>query len=79
MLRRAAKNILYTIGNSNAMNGMGEGIVWGYGLPYWEILLIVADSIFSSVALVVSGIWFFFKYRNKQMRDDKQTGELKND
>jgi beta-glucosidase len=79
MLRRAAKNILYTIGNSNAMNGMGEGIVWGYGLPYWEILLIVADSVFSAGAIAVSGIWFFFKYRNKQMRDDKQTGELKND
>ena len=32
-LRQATKNILYTVANSNAMNGMGEGIIYAYAMP----------------------------------------------
>ncbi len=42
-IRRAAKNILYTVANSNAMDGMGKNVVYRYALPIWVILFIVAD------------------------------------
>lgn len=38
-IRKAAKNILYTVANSNAMNGMGEGNVWTYAAPIWFIAM----------------------------------------
>jgi beta-glucosidase len=38
--RKATKNILYTVANSNAMNGMGENVKWGYSLPGWVRMLI---------------------------------------
>lgn len=44
-IRRATKNILYTVVNSNAMNGMGEGIVYGYVMPYWKMALIALDVV----------------------------------
>ena len=58
-IRQATKNILYTVVNSNAMNGMGEGIVYRYALPYWKIVLIVADVV------IVAGlaVWGFFSIR----------------
>ena len=58
-LRQATKNILYTVANSNAMNGYGYGVVYKYLLPYWVIWLIVADCVI--VALL--GIWAFFLIR----------------
>ena len=58
-LRQATKNILYTVANSNAMNGYGYGVVYKYLLPYWVIGLIVADCVI--VALL--GIWAFFLIR----------------
>lgn len=57
-LRTATKNILYTVVNSNAMNGTGEGVVWGTAMALWKIWLIVAN-----VALVVllGGLWGFLQ------------------
>ncbi len=43
-LRRAAKNILYTVAKSNAMNGMGDGVVYSYAMPYWLIGFIIANA-----------------------------------
>lgn len=56
VLRQCAKNVLYTVVNSNAMNGD----IIGYGLPIWLIILIVADCV------VAAGIavWGFFVVRN---------------
>ena len=58
-LRRATKNVLYTVANSNAMNGMGPGIVYRYAMPYWKIVLILVDC------LVLAGVavWGFFAVR----------------
>lgn len=54
-LRQCTKNILYTTVNSNLLNVT----VIGYGLPVWQILLIVFD-----VLLVVGlGVWGFFAVR----------------
>lgn len=62
-IRRAAKNILYTVVNSNAMNGMGEGIVYDYAMPYWKMALIALDVI---MALIFTA-WGFCSIR-KSMR-----------
>ncbi|VEU80232.1 glycoside hydrolase family 3 protein [Haploplasma axanthum] len=58
-LRNATKNILYTVANSNAMNGYGDGVVYGYAMPYWKLALI-----WSNVAVVVANAtWGFFVVR----------------
>ena len=38
-IRQATKNVLYTVANSNAMNGMGDGVVWAYKDPWWVTTL----------------------------------------
>ena len=58
-LRLATKNVLYTIANSNAMNGMGEGVVWASTMAIWKVLLIVIN-----IALVLlAALWGFFAIR----------------
>ena len=65
-IRRAAKNILFTVANSCAMNGFGPGVVWAYSTPVWVILLICVDVLFA-VSAVALFIWFFFeKIKNKK-------------
>ena len=44
-LRASTKNILYTVVNSNAMNGIGEGVEITYSMPYWQIALIALDCL----------------------------------
>ncbi len=58
-LRNATKNILYTVSRSNAMNGVGEGVVWRYLMPVWMIVLIVIDV----VVFVGLAVWGFFAVR----------------
>lgn len=55
VVRRAAKGVLYTVANSNAMNKE----ISGYGLSLWEVLVIVVDIV------LVAGlaIWGFFAVR----------------
>ena len=66
VLRRAAKNIMYTVANSNAINDM----VVGYKLPVWTIALIVIDCV------VVAGlaVWGFFAIR-KSVRSLKASAK----
>lgn len=69
-LRNATKNILYTVANSNAMNGMGEGVVWATTMAAWKIALICVN-----IALVaLSALWGFFAIRKglKKMKDGEQ-------
>ncbi len=47
-IRKAAKNILYTVANSNAMNGMGEGNVWAYAAPVWFIAMWVVFAVLAA-------------------------------
>lgn len=64
ILRRCIKNTLYAVVNSNAMNGE----VIGYGMPIWQIFLIVLDC-----ALVVGlGVWGFFVIRKALKAEDKK-------
>ena len=50
ILARCAKNIIYTVVNSNAMNKQ----IVGYALPYWTVCVIVLDC----VALAGFATWF---------------------
>ena len=59
VLRQATKDILYTVANSNAMNGNGEGIIWGYTIPTWVVWLIVATC----CLVVLDGVMCFFTVR----------------
>lgn len=56
VLRQNAKNVFYTVMNSNAMNGE----IVGYKMPVWQILIIVLDCV------IVAGIavWGFFAIRS---------------
>jgi beta-glucosidase len=67
-IRKAAKNILYTIANSNAMNGYGDGVVYRNTNPVWVNLLITGDVIIAAAL----GVWGFFAVR-KKMRGLKNT------
>ena len=64
-IRRAAKNILYTVANSNAMNMHGEGNRWGYAMPVWQACSI-AVCVVVGVATAVIGVITFLPYKNKQ-------------
>jgi beta-glucosidase len=66
-LRRATHNMLYTVANSNAMNGHGEGVVYGYALPYWVIGVICVDVVVF-VGLAVWGVFAILKaLKNKNV------------
>ena len=51
-LRKAAKNILYSIANSNAMNGE----IIGYKLPIWQVIMFVVDAVMAA-GLAVWGVF----------------------
>ena len=44
VIRQAAKNILYTVANSNAMNNIADDTVIYYTMPVWEIVMIAGVS-----------------------------------
>ncbi|MCL2062429.1 MAG: glycoside hydrolase family 3 C-terminal domain-containing protein [Firmicutes bacterium] len=58
-LRNATHNILYTVANSNAMNGYGEGVIYAYRMSAWMVWLIVVDALL----IAALGVWAFFAIR----------------
>lgn len=59
-LRKATKNILYTLANSSAINGYGEGVKYVSVQPVWVTALIIID-----VAIVVAlSVWGVFAIRS---------------
>ncbi len=54
-LRRATKNILYTVAGSNVMNGLGEGVVYRYRAAGWRTALVVAD-VLAAAGMAAAGI-----------------------
>lgn len=57
-IRRASKNILYAIANSNAM----DVEITGYKIPLWEMTLIIVDC----AAFVILAAWGFLVLKKKQ-------------
>lgn len=82
VLRKCAKNVLYTVANSNAMNYD----ITGYAMPSWEVALIVVDCLVSvllavwgyfAVSKFVKGEPFLKRFSKKQTEPEEQT-ELTN-
>lgn len=65
VLRNAAKNVLYTIANSNAMNVE----VLGYRAPLWVEVLYITDA----VIILGFAAWGFFAIK-KSLKKSKQQG-----
>lgn len=71
-LRRATKNILFTVVNSNAMNGNGLGVRWGYSISIWIKIMVLID-----IAIVVGlGVWGFFLIKKILKRTKKDNNIL---
>lgn len=66
VLRRAAKNILYTVANSCAMNGSGPNVIWGYALPWWVIWLIIANCGIFVIDAAIATAFFVGKFKKKR-------------
>lgn len=64
VLREAAKHILFTVANSNAMNAE----VIGYRAPVWQISLFVADGVIA----VLIAIWGVFAIRGSLKKSKEQ-------
>lgn len=62
VLRKAVKNIFYTVANSNAMNGK----IIDYQRPLWQILMFVVDGV-AAIGIIVSGI---IVHKPKKTDDD---------
>ena len=69
-IRQATKNILYTVATSMAMNGHGDGVVWGIGMPTW-VVIVIWVNIGVAVGL---GVWGFFAIR-KALKKAKTKAE----
>lgn len=65
-LRRAVKNILYTVANSCAMNGYGDGVVYGYSTPAWVVALTIADAVIFVVTAALSSYVILYRIRAKK-------------
>ena len=57
-MQESVKHILYTVANSNAMNGLGDGAVTQTYMAWWRIALIAADVVIG-LALLLWGaaVW----------------------
>ncbi len=64
VLRQCAKNVMYTVANSNAMNGQ----VIGYALPIWNIVLYCVDGL-AVAGFALWGIMAFRKERSLHKKD----------
>lgn len=67
VVQGAAKHVLYTVVNSNAMNGIGEGVIYKTSMAYWRIALIIID-ILVPVSLLGWGVAIFFSIRRKEQQ-----------
>lgn len=64
LMRKASKNILYTVVNSNAMNGLGKDAVIKYLMPRWLITMIVVESSITGL-IAISGFLLIYRAKKK--------------
>ncbi len=70
-VRRATKNVLYTIANSNAMNGLGPNSNLSYDLPLWVIRLIMINvGLF--IGFATWGTIMFIKKKHLKINNKKE-------
>lgn len=66
-LRQAMHNILYTVANSNAMNGIAPGASLEYHMAGWE-LGVLLGTILLAVLIVVGLVWVVIRVRRHRAR-----------
>ena len=66
-LRNATHDILYTVANSCAMNGYGDGIKYAYAPSYWKMAIYSLNAI----TLISMIIWGFFSIKKSLNFDEK--------
>jgi len=66
LMRQASKNILYTVANSNAMSGLGEGAVIRYLMPRWTVAMIIIESSITGL-IIVSGVFVIYRMHKKKL------------
>lgn len=71
LLRNASKNILYTVANSNAMNGIGANTRVVPVMPAWQVWLIVIDVVAGVLILGGAAAAFAF-YMKKHVLVEKK-------
>lgn len=69
-LQRCAKNFLYAQANSNAMNGLGEGVSMGTSTQTWKLVLIGVD-IAIVAALAIWGVFALRASKKKAIADGR--------
>ena len=69
-LRKATKNILYTVAGSNAMNGLGEGVIYRYDPPMWVRIMLIIDAV---IVVVLAVLGFFAIRRSFKLAKARQT------
>lgn len=62
-IRRAVKNIMFTVANSCAMNGHGANVIWAYTTPVWVIWLIVVDCVLFVAAAAFGTVILLKKFK----------------
>lgn len=66
-IRTATHHILYTVANSNAMNGLAPGATVAYTPPAWVVWQIVITSVVG-VLLVAALVWVIVRVRRHRVR-----------
>ncbi|MGL5260461.1 MAG: glycoside hydrolase family 3 C-terminal domain-containing protein [Lachnospiraceae bacterium] len=64
-LRKASKNILYTVAHSNAMNGVAPGSIITYKTAPWVFVMYAVDGVIALIAIVLI---FMILNRNKKSK-----------
>jgi beta-glucosidase len=65
-MRQASKNILYTVANSNAMNGLGEDATISYRMPIWMEAMIIIESSVAGAIVLSGGLLIYLVYKKKK-------------
>lgn len=64
-IRTATHNVLYTVVNSNAMNGIAPGAEMNYTPPTWRVVQIIVDVVVG-LLLIVGVIWLIRRVRRRR-------------
>ena len=65
LLRRASHNILYSVVNSNAMNGMSQATKIVTIMPWWQVTLIVIDCV-AGAAIIAGTVLVVIRIRKNK-------------
>ena len=70
LLQESTKHILYMVANSNAMNGIGDGVAVSIKMAYWKIILIAVDILIPVLLFLWAACYAFRKRPKKKAITD---------